>query len=87
MVKTNFTLKGEHVEVVAYLNNGKPVFTLEILGEVVADGIEYDRLACLATVVVKELEELCKCWCGACMELFAFHEAWTKKEEADADDQ
>lgn len=82
MVKTNFTLKGEHVEVVANLKDGKPVFTLEILGEVVADDIEYDRLDCLATGVIKELEDLCKYWCGAGMELLAFHEAWAKKEES-----
>ena len=82
MVKTNFTLKGEIVEIVAYLSDGNPVFSLDIDGNTIMDGISYGKLLNLADSIIFDLDQARKSWQDEGRELFDFHEAWTKKEKS-----
>lgn len=82
MVKTNFTLKGELVEVVAYLTDGNPVFSIDIDGNTIMDGISYNKLLDLADSIVFDLDQVRKSWNDEGRDLLDFHEAWAKKEES-----
>ena len=81
MVKTNFTLKGELVEIVAYLTDGNPVFSIDIDGNTIMDGISYDKLLNLADSIIFDLDQVRKSWHDEGRDLLDFHEAWAKKEE------
>ena len=81
MVKTNFTLKGELVEVVAYLSEGKPVYSVDIDGNTIMDGIDYNKLLNLANSIIFDLDCVRKSWIEEGRELMEFNEAWAKKEE------
>lgn len=82
MVKTNFTLKGELVEVVAYLREGRPVYSLDIDGNTIADGISYNKLLNLANSIIFDLDQVRKSWCEEGRELMEFNSAYAKKEES-----
>lgn len=82
MVKTNFTLKGELVEVVAYLSDGKPVFSLDIGGNTIADGIGYKSLIAYASGILRDLDCVRKNWIDEGRELMEFASAYAKKEES-----
>lgn len=87
MVTTNFTVKGSQVKVLAYLDMGSPVFSLEIGHEVIADGIDFKQLKMLADSIIEELNEIRKPYLDAGSKIQNFSEMWSMKEEADADDQ
>lgn len=82
MVKTNFTLKGELVEVVAYLSDGKPVFSLDIDGNMIMDGISYNKLLNLANSIIFDFDQVRKNWCEEGRELMEFNFAHEEKEES-----
>lgn len=82
MVKTNFTLKGELVEVVAYLREGRPVYSLDIDGNTIADGIGYNKLLDFANSIIFDLDHVRKNWCEEGWELMEFDFAHAKKEES-----
>lgn len=81
MVTTNFTLRGEHVMVLAWLDeNKKPVYSLEIDNEVIVDGIPYDKLLKLAEAINGELYSISTAWDKAGSQLAEFHRVWTEME-------
>ena len=81
MVTTNFTLRGEHLMVLAWLDeNKRPVFSLEIDGESIVDGIPYDKLIKLADAIGDELSSISTPWDKAGSSLAEFHRVWTAKE-------
>ena len=81
MVMSDFTLKGEHVMTVARLHNEKPVFDLDICGETLIEGAEYNELLKAMETIRAELEELSSYWRKPGELLSEFDGLWRNKGE------
>lgn len=87
MVTTNFTISGNRVKVLAYLDCGKPTFDLIVCGEPIKCGANIRKLMEFSDEIIEELNEIRKPYLDAGSKIQNFAEMWSMKEEADADDQ
>lgn len=86
MVTTNFTITGNRVKVLAYLDCGKPTFDLIVCGEPIKCGANIRQLREFSEEIIKELDEIRRPYLNAGSKIQDFAEMWNMKEEADGDD-